>query len=376
MNIVFLSSEYPLWSAGGIGTFLQTFSRSLVKEGHKVIVLGIGKKNQEKIIEDKGVKLIRLPKKQGKFPTFLHNQKVLNNKLRALHVSHPIDIIEAAENGLALIARSHPAKKVIRLHGGHHFFAEAERRDINWRKGLLEKYSFKKADGFIAVSGYVKEHTAKYLSYHNAPIKIIPHPIEIPLDISLSMNISKQILFAGTICEKKGVRELLLAFKIVKKEHPNYQLDLYGRDWLYPDGSSYIEKIQQEYPKKFFEDITFHGAVNREELYRQYKNAAFCVFPSHMETQGLVTLEAMSLGKAVIFSKYGPGPETISDKDNGLLCDVYDPKDIALKICWCIENPEEVKAIGQRALKTVRKKYDIDSILKKNIEFYNSLLNS
>ena len=58
-------------------------------------------------------------------------------------------------------------KYVIRLHGGHHFFAEAENRGINKWKGFQEKRSFKKADAFIAVSNYVKNHTATYLSYYN-----------------------------------------------------------------------------------------------------------------------------------------------------------------------------------------------------------------
>ncbi|MDT0556053.1 glycosyltransferase family 4 protein [Patiriisocius hiemis] len=376
MHVAFISHEYPLWASGGIGSFLQTFGRALTKEGHKVTIIGAGTSSKEGCIDDKGVSLYRLPVSQNFIPGFIFNSIQLNKKLIEINKQHPIDVIEASELGLALLFVLSKVPKVIRLHGGHHFFSEAEKRGINWRKGLLEKRSFKKADGFIAVSRYVKEHTGKYLSYHNSPVHIIPHPVKIPSVFSKTENTSKSILFAGTICEKKGVRELLQAFQVVKERYPDYQLDLYGRDWFYPDGSSYIKKIQQEYPKNFFENITFHGAVTREKLYKQYNNAAFCVFPSHMETQGLVTLEAMSLGKAVVFSKYGPGPETISHKDNGLLCDVYDPKDIASKICWYIENPEEVKAIGQRALKTVKEKYDIALILKKNIEFYHSLLDS
>ena len=62
MHICYLSSEYPLWQNGGLGSFLQTISRQLVLMGHKVTILGIGKVDNEIIIDDKGVQIYRLPK--------------------------------------------------------------------------------------------------------------------------------------------------------------------------------------------------------------------------------------------------------------------------------------------------------------------------
>ena len=57
MHIVFLSGEYPLWTSGGVGTFIQTFGRSLVQNGHAVSVVGPGKEKQELQMEDKGVQI-------------------------------------------------------------------------------------------------------------------------------------------------------------------------------------------------------------------------------------------------------------------------------------------------------------------------------
>jgi glycosyltransferase involved in cell wall biosynthesis len=373
MNIIFLSAEYPVWAPGGVGTFLQTFGRALAAKGHLVTILGVGVESEEIVLEDEGVKLIRLPKNNTVLPNFLYNAWKLNKRLKILHAENPIDIIETAELGLAIISKTHPAKKVIRMHGGHHFFAEAEKRNINWRKGTLEKWSFAKADGFIAVSNYVKNHTSKYLSYHKKPIKIINYPINTTLEIPDVLIQKNKILFAGTVCEKKGVRQLIEAFKIVREHYPDKELDIYGRDWFFPNGDSYIEKLKVDYDRSYFINVTFHGTIPREELNIKYKEASLCVFPSHMETQGLVTLEAMLLQKPVIFSKYGPGPETINHEETGLLCDVYDPSDIAKKIIWCIEHPEKAKQMGINAEKIVRKKYDKNDILEKNLAFYVSL---
>lgn len=376
MHIVFLSNEYPLWSPGGIGSFLQTFGRSLVKNNHTVSIVGIGTKITEEIIEDKGVQLYRLPRKKGFLPDFIYNSLAINRKLKSLHKERLIDIIEASELGFAFISKKHPAKRVIRLHGGHHFFSEAEKRGINWKKGWMEKTSFSKADGFIAVSKYVKDHTQKYLSYHGKTINVINHPLDTSFDITQGASSQNHILFAGTVCEKKGVRQLLEAFKIVSLQHPEMHLDIFGRDWFFPDGSSYMEKLKETYKADFFKNVIFHGSIAREELYLEYANALFCVFPSHMETQGLVVLEAMLLGKPVIFTEYGPGPETIKHNETGLLCDVYDPKDIAEKMEWIIENKEKANTMGENARQLIKKKYDLNIIVHQNIEFYKSIIHN
>jgi glycosyltransferase involved in cell wall biosynthesis len=374
MHIVFLSGEYPIWTPGGVGTFIQTFGKLLTQEGHLVSVVGPGKDCAEIQLEDQGVRLYRLRKNQSKLPDFWHNASQINKKLEQLQAETPIDIIESAEAGLALLSRKHRAKKIIRLHGGHQFFSEAEKRKINWRKAWLERRSFKKADGFIAISHYVKEHTANYLSYHNKPIAIINLPLNTLVDLPLVAKEKDRILFAGTVCEKKGVRQLIEAFKMVRQKYPEKVLDIYGRDWFYPNGDSYIEMLTKTFDTSYFENVYFHGSVPRDLLDLKYAQAAFCVFPSHMETQGLVSIEAMLLKKPVIFSKYGPGPETIEHGKTGLLCDVYDVNDIAEKMLWYIENPEEAKELGENARKAVLEKYDSDMILQKNLTFYRQII--
>ncbi|MEM7186732.1 MAG: glycosyltransferase family 4 protein [Bacteroidota bacterium] len=374
MHIVFLSGEYPLWTSGGVGTFIQTLGRALVSRDHRVSVVGIGKDDREIELEDQGVKIYRLPVNKGKLPNFWVNSKRINKKLSALHAQHPIDILESAEGGMALISSKHKAKRVVRLHGGHHFFAEAEKRSIQWRRAQLEKRSFKRADGFIAVSTYVKEHTANYLSYYGKPMEVIHLPLDVTVqlpDVPLREN---NILFAGTICEKKGVRELLQAFRLVRERYPEKQLDLYGREWYYPNGGTYEAMLRDTYDASYFENVHFQGSIPRDQLDTKYAEAAFCVFPSHMETQGLVCLEAMLMAKAVVFTQYGPGPETVEDGHTGWLCDVYNPDDIAQKMIWCIEHPEKARQMGESARQQVIRKYDASSILEQNISFYQKLI--
>ncbi|KAF2081190.1 glycosyltransferase family 4 protein [Flavobacterium sharifuzzamanii] len=382
MHICFLTNEYPKegFPHGGIGSFVKTLAIALVKKGIKVSVVGTNYTLKSETENIDGVNVYRLKPNKIKGLSWYFNSKAINSKLREIHNENPIHIIESSELGLAFISKIKSVKYIIRLHGGHHFFAESEKRKINKWKGFQEKRSFKKSDGFIAVSQYVKKHTEKYLSFNKKSISYISNPIDTDFfkPIESKHERENKIVFAGTVCEKKGIRQLIQSFPYVKKEFPNVTLEIYGRDWFFPDGSSYIEMLKKNeipYLGKLAEDIHFHGAISYEDIPKAYSEASVCIFPSHMETQGLVAPEAMAMEKAVVFTKYGPGPEAIKDFITGLLCDPYNPEDIAKKIVWVLSNKEEAKIIGEKARDFVCGKYELNVIVCQNIDFFESLIN-
>jgi len=377
MHICFITNEYPKtgFPHGGVGTFVQTFGKSLVDSGHKVSVIGMNYIGLNEEENDGGISIYRLKPSKIKGLTWFLNAQKVNNKIKEIHKKNAIDIIETAELGLAFLNKLRGIKYVIRLHGGHHFFAEAENRGINKWKGFQEKRSFSKADAFIGVSNFVKIHTEKYLSYCQKPLTIISNPISISKFYIADKNkkIPYSIVFAGTVCEKKGVRQLVQALSLVLEKFPETRLNIYGRDWLFPDKSSYIELLKKQTPSAILEKITFHGTINHDSLPEAYEKASVCVFPSHMETQGLVAPEAMAMEKPVIFTALGPGPEIIEDLRTGLLCNPLDPKDIASKILWVFENKEKASEIGKNARLEAIKKFSEEKSIQKNIEFYTRI---
>ena len=380
MHICFLTNEYPKtgFPHGGLGSFVKTIVEALVNKGIQVTVVGLNYALSDETENVNGVNIIRIRKSKVKGLAWYFNSKNIAKTIAAIHKKNRIDFVEGAELSLAFLPKIKEIKYIIRLHGGHHFFAEGENRGINWWKGFQEKRSFKKADAFIAVSNYVKSHTAKFLSYHNKPIEVIFNPINSQLFQPLETAIEViNITFAGTICEKKGVRQLIQSFPMVKEKFPNVILNLYGRDWLFPDGSSYIKMLQEiELPKigNISKDIIFHGAVSYNEIPSAYAKAAVCVFPSHMETLGLVAPEAMVMEKPVIFTKLGPGPEVIADGETGWLCNPHEPKEIANTIIQVLSNPHKASEIAKQGRLSVLQQFEIKTIVSKNIEFYNKLV--
>jgi glycosyltransferase involved in cell wall biosynthesis len=380
MHICFLTNEYPKegFPHGGIGSFVKTLAVALVKQGIKVSVVGMNYTPNDENETVNGVTIYRLQKSTVKGLAWYYNSKAMNEKIKGIHKLQSIDILETSELGFAFINKIKSIKYIIRLHGGHHFFAEGENRGINKWKGFQEKRSFKKADAFIAVSHYVKNHTENYLSYRNKIVAYINYPIDTELFRPMQgQEVARRIVFAGTVCEKKGVRQLIQAFPLVKKKFPQATLEIYGRDWFYPDGNSYMEMLEQkELPKlgAMLQDVHFHGPIAYDEIPLKYAQAEVCVFPSHIETQGLVAPEAMAMEKAVVFTKVGPGPETIIDYETGLLCDPHNPKDIADKIEWFFLNQEKKEAVEKKASAFVMKKYGLDTIVNQNRVFFESIL--
>ena len=65
--------------------------------------------------------------------------------------------------------------------------------------------------------------------------------------------------------------------------------------------------------------VHFFGPAPRETTVRLFAGCTFLVTPSRLEAMGIVNLEAMAAGKAIISSRVGGVPEIVDDGRNGVL---------------------------------------------------------
>lgn len=100
--------------------------------------------------------------------------------------------------------------------------------------------------------------------------------------------------------------------------------------------------------------IEFLGFVNNEELIDLYSNALVVPYIPYDEDLGLITIEAMMSKKPVITAKDSGGPtEFVKNKQTGFIVDP-DPKNIAGKINYFVENRNEAKRMGYNGFKLVK----------------------
>ncbi len=90
-------------------------------------------------------------------------------------------------------------------------------------------------------------------------------------------------------------------------------------------GDGPARKTLQEEAAKRDADVRFLGFLDREELPHFYSALDVFAFPSPVETQGLVALEAMACGTPVVGVDSGALTETIDDGETGYH---YEPGDI------------------------------------------------
>ncbi len=362
---------------GGIGSVVQTIGRALVKEGIDVSVVGVRNGLDKEIFEeDEGVKVWRLPAAKWPAARFWPNSRRLVEKLKEIHRQTPIDILEGSELSFAFIPADFPAKKVIRMHGGHHFFAVTLGKKPAFWRSFQERQSFAKAEALIAVSDYVGNKTRELLGF-SKPFQTIYNIVDTTKFYPADPDkiIPEKILFVGTVTEKKGVRQLVQAMPTILKAHPEATLDIVGRDWRDPrTGGSYMEYLKTFITDEIREVVTLVGPLPHDEIPKRLEAAQICVYPSHMEAMPIAWLEALGMGKAVVASRLGPGPEAVRDRETGLLCNPMDPSDIAQKVIEMFDNPDKALEMGRNAREDILTRFNPQRIVAQNIDFYRSLL--
>lgn len=376
MHLCYLTNEYPKsgHSHGGIGSFLKVICPALVSVGHQVTVIN-GTSGVREVESRDGVTIIYTPFSKTKGLAWWKNFSAVDKEIELLHQESPIDVVEGSELSFAFIKKRAEIAYVIRLHGGHHFFAEGENRKINAWKAFQEKRSFKKVDGFIGVSRYVVQHTSKFLKLAPRQVVVIMNPINLEqfTPASFEKIVPYRIVFAGTLIEKKGIRQLVEAMAEVIENYPEAQLHAYGRDWKNPSGQSFLENLLPTIPLHLKNKILFHGPVEQKELPGIFAQAHLCVFPSHIETLGLVAPEAMAMQRGVIYTSIGPGPEVVEHGITGWLCNPHDPKDIASKIIEAFSDQEEMKKRAAAGKDQIQIQFNTQNILSQNLDFYKKV---
>lgn len=377
MHICFLTNEYPPSLHGGVGSFTQTLGRKLVSCGHRITSVGLYPPAQAGSESDKGVHVIRLPRTSIPRTGFLFNGLRLKKALLKIHEKNPIDIIEGPEISMALLPKSFPILRVIRMHGGHHYLSFSTGSKPKLLRKWLEKRSFSRSDAICAVSNYVAKTTKKLLGLGDRPIEIIPNPIDTEMFHPRSDIQEKNglILFVGTLYPIKGVKQLIQAMPQIVRELPHACLWLIGRDWCYPGTDrSFTDELRQLIYADLEKHILFKGALERSLLPELIAEAQVCVYPSLIESMPVAWIEGLSVGKAVVASQTGPGPEIIEDGVSGLLCNPYEPGSIAEKVITILRNNELREELGVNAREKVLRCYSIDTLSKRNIDFYGKIL--
>ncbi len=213
----------------------------------------------------------------------------------------------------------------------------------------------------------------------NVPIEILPNPVDSERFRPRPEEavIPGLLGFVGMLCEKKGIRQLVAAMPEIAAAVPKARLFVFGRDAIDPrTGRSFQQGLEAAIPGEIRPSITFRGHVDNTRLPAELGPVQALVFPSHMEALPVAWLEGMAMGKPLVASNTGPGPEVIRDGIDGLLCNPHDPHSIAGSVIRLLQDRSLAERLGAAARRRVLEDFSVDRLVEKNLGFYERCLKS
>ena len=387
MNIcLIICSPYPPYQHGGVGSFAVDLAEGVVREGHQITVVSLTPRtllqSDKPVIENiNGVKIIRVPSQHWNYPKRIQailDRFYLSSLVRKLHHESPFDLIECEDGqGMLAFGRLPNIPRIVRLHASSIYNDYVLKRKPSRLNHIFEILWIRRSNFIIAVSEYVGNTTLKLIrSQSERKYKVIHYAIDTEFfkpDPSIKVQ-AGLILFTGVVAPRKGVLLLIQAMNLVFAKHDNAHLLIVGDDKYPSEDSPFSGEIIKHLEKKYMNRVCFAGVQPRSDLPALIQTAEICCFPSHVETFGIGIAEAMALEKPVIYMKTGPGPEVIEDGISGILCDTFDPVDIADNILFALNNNELVKKLGKKARERVLEKFEKNKWVKENLEYYQKCI--
>lgn len=177
------------------------------------------------------------------------------------------------------------------------------------------------ASHLIAVSPALAEFLQTFFGVETGLWLPLPNTVSsrfIPVQLNQfkKSNNTFTFLCVAGLTPNKAIDNLILAFAEAFKNTPHVTLRLGGQG---PEREN-LENLAKSVG--ITSQINFLGALTRERVVQEMANTDIFVLPSHIETFGVVIIEALAMGKPVIATRCG-GPESILRTQDGELV----PKD-------------------------------------------------
>lgn len=166
-------------------------------------------------------------------------------------------------------------------------------------------------------------------------------------------------MFVGRLSEEKGINTLLQAWSTLDDK---IQLKLAGTGPL--DGLLVGKN-----------NVVALGRQSADEVSHLMQQAEFLVLPSEWyEGFPLVLVEAFAHGLPVLASRLGSMADIIKDGKTGVLFTPGDADDLASKAKWMLNNPQQVKKLGDNARRVFLEKYTAEQNYAELMAIYREVI--
>ena len=246
--------------------------------------------------------------------------------------------------------------------------------------GMQSRYSFtgsKLSDVVMAVSRSSQQATIKndgtpvrktFVAYNGIdPLREVSEGENRELRRRLNVpDSAKLVTVVARLREEKGHRTLFDACRIATAAiREPLHLVVVG------DGEERAKLVNES--SKFVEFKT-HFVGHQDDVAQYYSAADVVAMPSYFEPFGLVAVEAMVCGKALVASNVEGPAEIIENGISGILVPPKDAAALSDALVKVFDSPEWAREIGENARKRVLEKFTMETMVESWIDCYKSVL--
>jgi starch synthase len=178
-------------------------------------------------------------------------------------------------------------------------------------------------------------------------------------------------VFVGRITHQKGLEPLLHS----ARSWPG-QLVLCAGAPDTPEIAASVTRLVTELQQTRTGVVWVRDMLPRASVVQLLSHAAVFVCPSVYEPLGIVNLEAMACGTAVVASRVGGIPEVVDEGRTGVLVDLGPgfERDLAAAVTALLEDPLRATAMGAAGRERALAEFGWDAIARRTIEVYEAAL--
>jgi len=181
------------------------------------------------------------------------------------------------------------------------------------------------------------------------------------------------VVFVGRVTRRKGLPVLLRAAEWID---PSAQLVLCAGQADTAELQAEVTGLVEHLRASRSGVIWLPGMLAKSEVIQILSHATVFVCPSEYEPLGIVNLEAMACGAAVVASDVGGISEVVADGETGQLVPPGDERALAAAVNALIANPAMAAEYGARGRKRAVADFSWDKIAAQTADLYAALARS
>ncbi|HMA50837.1 MAG TPA: glycosyltransferase, partial [Magnetospirillaceae bacterium] len=394
-TVVLVTQDYPPDHGGGIATFNKDLAVSLAAMGHLVHVIAKSE-DISRVDFEQGVWVHRIVARSISLSKDAEARRIPANiwawsasaleEVRRIASHHRIDVVETpiwdCQGAAFLLEGRWPL--VVSLQTSLRFWLEGHpelAEDRRWMDSFgtpmlaLERELMEKANAVRSISHAIRRDIEAAYDFRFAEDQVVVSPLGLadPGKPEGAKSARTTILFVGRLEHRKGIDVLLEAIPLVLKEQPDLDFRIVGDDTIPgPGKKTYRSAFEKsEAGRRFADRVRFDGKVDESALNQAYAECDIFLSPSRYESFGLVFIEAMRQGKAVIGCDIGGMPEIIADEATGLLVPPGDAPALAAAVLRLARDPALRTSMGAAGRALFEEKFTDRAMAENSLPLYD-----